>query len=84
MATYGERWRLAGYDTFSGEDYALDGEYPTEQAARAAAKVRLAELEVSQPTASSAAQDGIQDRVYIVAPDGSTYRYVPATTMRSR
>ena len=72
-------WKLAGYDTFSNEEYALDGTYPTEAAAKEAAKARLAHLERTQPKAHSGGQseDGLQDRVFIVAPSGSSYQYVP-------
>lgn len=70
-------WRLMGWDTFSGHWYDLDGEYRDEYAAREAAKERLEQLEEIQPTSSSGGQDhyGIQDRVYIVRPDGTNYRF---------
>jgi hypothetical protein len=70
-------WRLQGYDTFSMEDYGLDGEYRDQEAAELAGQERLAELERTQPSASSGGQGGIQDRVYVVRPDGSTYRLWP-------
>jgi hypothetical protein len=70
-------WRLEGYDTFEGASYPLKGEYSDEKAARGAAQERLAELERTQPSSSSGGQGdlGIQDRVYIVRPDGSKYRF---------
>jgi hypothetical protein len=69
---------LVGYDTFSAEYYRLgdsrfDGmqpSYATRDAALEDARKRLAELERTQPSASSGGQSGIQDRVYIVHPDG--------------
>jgi hypothetical protein len=71
-------WRLAGYDTFSSEWYRLAGTYATERDARRAAAERLARIESHQPSGMSGGQDpdGIQDRVYIVAPDGMAYRFV--------
>jgi hypothetical protein len=73
-----EWWRLEGYDTFEGASYPLKGVYGTEAAAQAAARDRLAYLETTQPTASSGGQGrlGIQDRVYVVRPDGTRYRYL--------
>lgn len=70
-------WKLEGYDTFDGEPYPLDGVYGTEAAARRAAQDRLDMLERTQPTAASGGQAdlGIQDRVYVVRPDGTKYRY---------
>ncbi len=70
-------WKLVGYDTFSSEFYALDGEYKTEKAVNAAAEKRLKLLEERQPTASSGGQSafGIQDQVFIETPDGRRYRF---------
>ncbi len=70
-------WKLEGYDTFEGESYPLDGTYGTETAAVQAAKDRLAYLERTQPSASSGGQGGLQDRVFVVRPDGSTARAHP-------
>jgi len=69
-------WRLEGYDTFEGEFYPLDGSYETKELAIAAAKDRLKALEKSQPSASSGGQGfgGIQDRVFVVGPDGKRVR----------
>jgi hypothetical protein len=74
----GGKWRLEGFDTFEGEEYPLTGEHDTEELAQAAARGRLAELEKSQPSASSGGQGlyGIQDRVFIIRPDGSKYRFM--------
>jgi hypothetical protein len=68
------KWKLQGYDTFAREDYPLDGEFDTEADAIAAAQSRLADLERAQPSASSGGQDGIQDRVYVIRPDGTLFR----------
>jgi len=68
------RWKLQGYDTLDGDYYPLDGDFTTEAEAIAAAKARLAELELEQPTRSSGGQDGIQDRVFVVRPDGTMFR----------
>ena len=72
-------WHLAGYDTFAMEWYVVGGEYSTEGLAIDAAKQRLRELEQSQPTSQSGGQSplGIQDRVFVVAPDGSRHRIFP-------
>jgi hypothetical protein len=80
-------WKLTGYDAFSGEwyplltaDYSHPLEFETEAQARAAATAELERIEREQPTASSGGQapSGIQDRVYIEAPDGSRYRWTGA------
>ena len=71
-------WRLVGHDTFAGTDYGLDGRYSSRAEAEQAARERLAHLELIQPSASSGGQGryGIQDRVYIIAPDGSSSRFM--------
>ncbi len=71
------KWKLEGYDTFEGEPYPLPGEFDDQKSAEKAAGKRLKKLEISQPKSSSGGQDsaGIQDRVYIIRPDGSKYRY---------
>ena len=66
--------RLKGYDPFSSEYYDLDGEYSTHLEAENAARKQLLELEASQPSDQTGGQDGIQDRVYIVHPNGSLER----------
>ena len=71
------RWRLEGYDTFASEWYPLEGDDTTEALAIEAAKQRLRELEQSQPTSQSGGQAGIQDHVFVVAPDGTRRRIFP-------
>lgn len=71
------KWKLEGYDAFSREDYPLPGEYDTEDAAITAAKKRLEDLERTQPSESSGGQDGLQDRVYLIRPDGTKFRVLP-------
>ena len=73
----GRSWKLQGYDTFSDEDYPLPGEYETEEQAIAAAEERLDHLETTQPSRTSGGQDGIQDRVYVIRPDGTRFRVWP-------
>jgi len=70
-------WRLRGYDTFAGEWYDLPGEFPSESLARWAARRRLRALEREQPARYSGGQEGIQDQVYIVRPDGTQVLYWP-------
>jgi uncharacterized protein involved in type VI secretion and phage assembly len=71
-------WRLAGYDPFANEWYDYPGEtYASRTEAEAAAQRALQELERTQPTAQSGGQTGIQDRVYIVHPDGTRSRVLP-------
>jgi hypothetical protein len=70
-------WRLEGWDTFAGHSYPLNGHYRSRAAAIAAARLELKRIERLQPTSSSGGQDGIQDRVYIIAPDGTSERILP-------
>ena len=72
------RWKIEGYDTFAGERYPIAGSYDTEQAAIDAAQAQLRELEIRQPSSASEGQSGIQDRVYVVAPDGVSYLVLPS------
>jgi hypothetical protein len=67
-------WRLEGWDTFAGHGYPLPGRYRTREAAEAAARRRLRQLEREQPSETSGGQDGIQDQVYIVSPTGEHTR----------
>ena len=75
-------WRLEGYDTFSDEEYPLGAygvddykpSYGSYEDALADARRRLAELNRTQPNAGGQAPSGIQDRVYIVHPDGRKER----------
>jgi hypothetical protein len=71
-------WRLIGWDTFDGADYPLS-EHETEELAIKAARERLRDLELSQPSAQSGGQVGIQDQVFIGRPDGSRYRFTAAS-----
>lgn len=68
-------WKIEGWDTFSAESYPLEGEYKDEETAREAARLRLIDLEKTQPIESSGGQDGIQDRIFVIGPDGSGYRF---------
>jgi hypothetical protein len=70
-------WKIQGHDTFSREDYPLPGEYETEEEAVAAAHERLEHLEATQPSPTSGGQDGIQDQVYVIRPDGIVFRVWP-------
>ena len=68
------KWKLEGYDSFAHEYYPIDGDYHTEAEALSAAQVCLAELERTQPSASSGGQDGIQDHIYVVRPNNTVFR----------
>ena len=71
-------WTLEGYDTFEEASYPLPGRYPTEAQAIQAAHIQLRKLEQSQPSNVSGGQGeyGIQDRVYIIHPDGRKERFL--------
>ena len=74
------KWKIEGYDTFEGGTeafYSFPGKWDTEKEAIEAAKKRLQELEISQPSSQSGGQGfyGIQDQVFIVRPDGTEYRF---------
>lgn len=70
-------WGIEGFDTFDNHPYPLPGSFKDENEAREAARARLIHLEETQPTESSGGQHscGIQDRVFVVRPDGTKYRY---------
>ncbi len=72
------KWKIEGYDTFANEPYPIPGEYNSQGEAHAAASAMAANIEASQPSSSSGGQaaEGIQDRIYIVRPDGEKYRYL--------
>jgi len=73
-------FQLLGYDTFEGGPdawYPL-GNFETHEQALTAAKIKLQENEKQQPTSTSGGQEfgGIQDRVFIIHPDGYKERIV--------
>lgn len=61
------KWRIRGYDTFEGAYYDLDGEWDTEAEAREAGQKALEHVETIQPGVIAG---DIQDRVYLIHPDG--------------
>ena len=71
-----ERWDVEGYDTFSRESYSVKTGLTSYNAALECAKQKLLQIERTQPRASSGGPDafGIQDRVFIVHPDGKKDR----------
>jgi hypothetical protein len=76
-------WGVEGYDTFEGGPdayYGVKDGLASEEDAQIAAAAYMKELDRTQPAASSGGQGpmGIQDRVYIVRPDGSRYRFFMA------
>jgi hypothetical protein len=70
-------WRLKGHDAFAGTDYDLPGTYRSEARARRAAGRALRQIERGQPSATSGGQKGVQDRIYIMRPDRTSYRFRP-------
>ena len=74
MDTSEKRWRLVGWDTFASEAYPVSL-HATEQECRVAAREFLRSLEIQQPSEQSGGQDGIQDHVFILGPQGEQYRY---------
>lgn len=72
-------WKLQGYDTFARERYPLYGEFETEADAIAAAKLHLADLEWRQPTTFSGGQEGIQDHIHVIRPNGTPFRVEPSS-----
>jgi len=73
------QWRIVGLDTFASAPYPVRRCF-TEAGARRAARRHLLRLEKDQPSDVSGgqAEGGIQDRVFIVRPDGSSYRFAGA------
>ena len=69
-----ETWQLLVYDPFCGEAYPLS-RHANEAECREAARAYLREIELAQPTEQSGGQQGIQDRVFVVAPGGAGYVY---------
>jgi hypothetical protein len=74
------KWELRGHDTFTNEDYPLAGDFDTEHDAIMAAKLELINLERTQPSLESGGQDGIQDHVYVIRPNGTRFRVLTNTT----
>lgn len=73
-------WSIVGFDAFDGESYPLAIEIGDEATARMLARARLRKLEIEQPSAVSGGQSeyGIQDRVFIVDPEGRSWQYIEA------
>ena len=67
-------WQLWGRDAFSTDMYWVSS-HGTEAECLAAAREYLRELEDQQPSERSGGQDGIQDRIFIVGPNGTRHRY---------
>jgi hypothetical protein len=69
-------YKVEGKDGFDPDaDFYPIGEWPTYEEALEAARSSLDELNLSQPDAGG--QFGIQDRVYVVHPDGRRQRVFP-------
>lgn len=67
-------WRLCYHDTFAGESRLMSGRYRSRARAERAARRELKRIEKLQPTRRSGGSDGIQDRIFIVGPDGRSER----------
>ena len=74
MSDIKKPWLLVGWDTFAREPYPVS-KHATEQECRAAARDFLRDLEIKQPSEQSGGQQGIQDQVFILGPQGKQYRY---------
>ena len=88
MRAEDDLWGVEGYDTFEGGDayYTVKKGLGSEAEALIAAAEYMQKLERHQPTETSGGQGpyGIQDRVYIVRPDGSKYEfYLPPSLRRT-
>jgi hypothetical protein len=66
-------WKLRGYDTFEGMPYKIPGEFDSESLAQEAAEKYLKEK--IEPLQGKPTLGGIQDRISIIRPDGTSYRY---------
>ena len=67
-------WQLVVFDGFCGEAYPLS-RHADEAECRKAARAYMRYSELKQPSEHSAGQQGIQDRVFVVGPDGAGYVY---------
>jgi hypothetical protein len=80
--TSSPEFEVIGYDAFDGEDYPLGDPLGTparfgdRDAALEFGRRRLEDLERTQPSSGSGGQGfgGIQDRVYVLHPDGRRER----------
>lgn len=75
-----ETWSVEGYDTFEGGPdayYTVKDGLGSEADALIVAANYMTELQRRQPTATSGGQGpyGLQDRVFIVRPNGSRYQF---------
>lgn len=75
------KWCLEGFSVVENCSYPFSGEFDTEADALDAARLRLTQLEIDQPSKESGGQDedGTQDHVYVIRPDSSRYRFVEFT-----
>ena len=73
----GGKWRIEGWDTYAGESYPIPGRYASKTNAVSAAKRYLKKLERQQPSEISGGQEGIQDHVHVIGPEGETLRILP-------
>lgn len=68
-------WKLKGRDKFTGKFYDIFDSYPNEQSAIEMARERRADFGLTQPSSGSQGRKGVQDKVYIVRPDGTQYLF---------
>lgn len=66
----GKGWGVKGFDSFDGEYYTVSEGLPSLVAAEAKAKEQLQDIKKQQADAGD-----LQDRVYIVRPDGSERQF---------
>lgn len=67
-------WQLVVFDAFCGAAYP-HSRHASEAECRKAARAYLREIELKQPSEQSGGQQGIQDRVFVVGPEGAGYVY---------
>jgi uncharacterized protein (DUF169 family) len=79
-------WKLMGYNVADREFYVLQDKYDCKEQVEEAAEALLQELERLRPTYNSGGQSatGTQDRVFVICPDGTSYRFFERNRAHAR